>query len=69
MSTQGVFGGSHHTQDVYGQAQNAFQQGMGEAQAIKPGVQGAMAQSLGQAQAGYGNQIGGGYASRSRTSG
>ena len=64
MSTQGVFGEqSPYLQDVYGQAQNAFQQGMGEAQAIKPGVQGAMAQSLGQAQAGYGNQIGGGYAS------
>ena len=41
MSTQGVFGEqSPYLQDVYGQAQNAFQQGMGEVQAIKPGCAG-----------------------------
>lgn len=64
VSSQDVYGEqSPYLQDVYGQAQGAFQQGMGDVQALKPGVQGSMAQSLGQAQAGYGNQMGGGYAS------
>lgn len=63
-STQDVWAGqSPYLQDVYGQSQNAFQSGMNEVNAMKPGVQGSMAQSLGQAQGGYGNQMGGGYAS------
>jgi hypothetical protein len=64
VSTQGVYGEqSPYLQDVYGQAQNAFQTGMGEVEAMKPGVQNSMAQTLGQGQAGNANQMGGGFAS------
>lgn len=64
VSTQGVYGDqSPYLQDVYGQAQNAFQTGMNEANTMKPGVQNSMAQTLGQGQASNANQMGGGFAS------
>jgi hypothetical protein len=63
-SSQDVWGGqSPFLQDVYGEAQNAFQQGKGEVNALKPGVQDVMGSALAAGGAGYGNQMGGGFAS------
>ena len=63
QSTQDVYGAqSPYLQDVYAQAQNAFSQGMGDVNGMKPMVQGSMGNALGQAQGAYGNQMGGGFA-------
>jgi hypothetical protein len=53
---------SPYLQDVYGQAQNAFNQGMDSVNGLSPEVQQQMQQSFQQAQGGYGNQMGGGFA-------
>ena len=63
-SSQDVWGSqSPFLEDVYGQAQAAFQQGKGEVDSLKPGVQNAMGSALAAGGAGYGNQMGGGFAS------
>jgi hypothetical protein len=64
QSSQNVYGDqAPYLQDVYGQAQNAFQKGMNEVDSLKPGVQNAMGNALAGGAAGYGNQLGGGFAS------
>jgi hypothetical protein len=64
QSNQNVWGEqSPYLQDVYGQAQNAFNQGMGSINGLTPEVQAQMQQAFQQAQGGFGNQMGGGFAS------
>jgi hypothetical protein len=63
QSNQNVYGDqAPYLQDVYAQGQNAFSQGLSEVNGIKSMVQGSMGGALGSAQAGYGNQIDGGFA-------
>jgi len=63
QSTQNVWDQqSPYLQDVYGQAQNAFNQGMDSVNGLSPQVQQQMQQAFQQAQGGYGNQMGGGFA-------
>lgn len=64
QSSQNVYGDqAPYLQDVYGQAQGAFQKGMNEVDSLKPGVQNAMGNALAAGGAGYGNQMGGGFSS------
>ena len=64
QSTQDVYGAqAPYLQDVYGQAQNAFNQGMSDVQGMRPEVQQQLGDALGAAGQGYGNQMGGGFAS------
>ena len=64
QSTQGVYGAQDpYLQDVYGQAQGAFNQGMADVNGMRPEVQQQMGDALGAAGQGYGNQMGGGFAS------
>lgn len=63
QSTQDVWAGqSPYLQDVYSNAQGAFNRGMNDVNAMTPMVQGGMGNALGQAQGAYGNQMGGGFA-------
>ena len=48
--------------DVYSQAQNAFQQGMGQIEGLTPEVQAQLTDAFGQAAGGFGDQLGGGFA-------
>jgi hypothetical protein len=50
-------------EDVYGQAQDAFGSGMESVDQLTPEVQAQMQDSFQQAQGGFGNQMGGGFAS------
>ena len=52
-----------YLQDVYSQAQNAFQQGMGQIEGLTPEVQAQLTDAFGQAAGGFGDQLGGGFAS------
>jgi hypothetical protein len=62
-SSQDVYGAqAPYLQDVYGQAQGAFNQGMADVNGMKPQVQQQMGDALGAAGQGYGNQMGGGFA-------
>ena len=62
-SSQSVYGGQEpYLQDVYGQAQGAFNQGMADVNAMSPQVQQQLGDSLQAAGQGYGNQMGGGFA-------
>ena len=64
QSTQGVYGAqAPYLQDVYGAAQGAFNQGMSDVQGMRPEVQQQLGDALGAAGQGYGNQLGGGFAS------
>ena len=64
QSQQNVYGAqAPYLQDVYGQAQNAFNQGMSDVQGMRPEVQQQLGDALGAAGEGYGNQMGGGFAS------
>ena len=64
QSSQNVYGGQEpYLQDVYGQAQGAFNQGMADVNSMRPEVQQQLGDALGAAGQGYGNQMGGGYAS------
>jgi hypothetical protein len=63
QSTQNVYGDqAPYLQDVYGQAQGAFNQGMADVNGMRPEVQQQMGDALGAAGQGYENQMGGGYA-------
>ena len=63
QSTQDVWGNqAGYLDDVYGQAQNAFQQGMGQIGGLTPEVQGQITDAFGQAAGGFGDQLGGGFA-------
>ena len=63
QSSQDIWGGqSPYLQDVYGQAQNAFNQGMGQINAMQPGVTQQVQDAYGQANQGFGNQLDGGFA-------
>lgn len=63
QSTQDVWAGqSPYLQDVYGQAQGAFNQGMADVNSLRPEVQQQLGDALGAAGQGYGNQMGGGFA-------
>ena len=63
QSTQNVYGDqAPYLQDVYGQAQGAFNQGMADVNGMRPEVQQQLGDALGAAGQGYGNQMGGGYA-------
>ena len=62
-SSQDVYGAqAPYLQDVYGQAQGAFNQGMADVNGMTPGVQQQLGDALGAAGQGYGNQMGGGFA-------
>jgi hypothetical protein len=62
-STQDVYGAqAPYLQDVYGQAQGAFNQGMTDVNGMRPEVQQQLGDALGAAGQGYGNQMGGGFA-------
>ena len=64
QSTQNVWGAqSPFLKDVYGSAQDAFNSGMANVEGLTPEVQGQMQQAFQQAQGGFGNQMGGGFAS------
>ena len=64
QSTQNVYGEqAPYLQDVYGQAQGAFNQGMADVNGMRPEVQQQLGDALGAAGQGYGNQMGGGFAS------
>ena len=64
QSQQNVYGAQQpFLQDVYGQAQNAFNQGMTDVQGMRPEVQAQLGDALAAAGQGYGNQMGGGFAS------
>lgn len=64
QTNQDVWGAqSPFLEDVYGQAQNAFTQGMDSVQGMTPEVQQQMQQAFQQAQGGFGSQMGGGFAS------
>ena len=64
QSQQDVYGAqAPYLQDVYGQAQNAFNQGMSDVQGMRPEVQAQLGDALAAAGQGYGNQMGGGFAS------
>ena len=63
-SSQDVYGAqAPYLQDVYGQAQGAFNQGMADVNDMSPQVQQQLGDSLQAAGQGYGNQMGGGFAS------
>ena len=63
QSSQDVWGGqSPYLQDVYGQAQNAFNQGMSQIEGLTPEVQQQIQGAFNQAAGGFGNQMGGGFA-------
>jgi hypothetical protein len=63
QSTQNVYGAQEpYLQDVYGQAQGAFNQGMADVNGMRPEVQQQLGDALGAAGQGYGNQMGGGFA-------
>ena len=64
QSQQDVYGAqAPYLQDVYGQAQNAFNQGMADVNGMRPEVQNQLGDALAAAGEGYGNQMGGGFAS------
>jgi len=64
QSTQNVWDAqSPFLKDVYGQAQDAFNSGMSSVEGLTPEVQAQMQQAFQQAQGGFGNQMGGGFAS------
>lgn len=64
QSTQDVWGGqSGYLDDVYGQAQGAFSQGMNQVNQLSPQVNNQIQGAYGQAQGGFGNQMDGGFAS------
>ena len=64
QSTQNVYGAQEpYLQDVYGQAQNAFNRGMSDVEGMRPEVQVQLGDALAAAGEGYGNQMGGGFAS------
>ena len=63
QSTQDVYGAqAPYLQDVYGQAQGAYNQGMADVNALRPGVQAQLGDAVAAAGDGYGNQLGGGFA-------
>ena len=63
QSTQDVWGNqAGYLDDVYGQAQNAFQQGMSQIEGLTPEVQAQLTDSFRQASGGFGDQLGGGFA-------
>ena len=63
-STQNVWGAqSPYLQDVYGGAQNSYQNAMGNINALTPSVQNQVSSAAGAAAGGYGNQMGGGFSS------
>lgn len=63
-SSQDVWGGqSPYLEDVYGQAQGAFNQGMDQVNQLTPEVNQQVQGAYDQAAGGYGNQMGGGFAS------
>lgn len=63
-STQNVYGAQEpYLQDVYQQAQGAFNQGMADVNGLKPEAQAQLGAAVDAAGAGYGNQLGGGFAS------
>ena len=63
QSNQDVYGAqAPYLQDVYSQAQNAFQQGMGQIEGLTPEVQAQLTDAFGQAAGGFGDQLGGGFA-------
>ena len=63
QSTQNVWDKqSPFLEDVYGSAQGAFNNAQGQINALTPQVQDQLASSLAQAQGGFGNQMGGGFA-------
>jgi hypothetical protein len=62
-SSQDVWGQqSPFLQDVYGGAQDAFTNSQGQMQGLQPQVQDQLGGALQQAQGGYGDQLGGGFA-------
>ena len=64
QSQQNVYGAqAPYLQDVYGAAQGAFNQGMADVQGMRPDVQNQLTDALAAAGQGYGNQMGGGFAS------
>ena len=64
QSSQNVYGAQEpYLQDVYGQAQGAFNQGMADVNGMRPEVQAQLGGALQSAGQGYGNQMGGGFAS------
>ena len=64
QSAQNVYGEqAPYLQDVYSQAQGAFNQGMADVNSLRPSVQGQIGDALAAAGEGYGNQMGGGFAS------
>ena len=64
QSTQDVWGNqAGYLDDVYGQAQGAFNQGMNQVNELTPQVNNQIQDAYGQAQGGFGNQMDGGFAS------
>jgi hypothetical protein len=64
QSSQNVWGAQQpFLQDGYGGAQSAFNSAMGNINQMTPGVQNAMGSALAGAAGGFGNQMGGGFAS------
>jgi hypothetical protein len=63
-SSQGVWGDqSPYLQDVYGSAQDQYGQATDTINGLQPQVQGQVADAFQQGMGGYGNQMGGGFAS------
>ena len=64
QSQQNVYGAQQpYLQDVYEAAQGAFNQGMADVNGMRPDVQNQLTGALAAAGQGYGNQMGGGFAS------
>ena len=62
-SSQNVWGAqTPYLEDVYGQAQDQYGQAIGTINGLQPQVQDQVSGAFNQAQGGYGNQLGGGFA-------
>ena len=62
QSQQNVYGAqAPYLQDVYGQAQGAYGNAMGNINSLTPSVQNQVSSAAGAAAGGYGNQLGGGF--------